>query len=131
MATGISGNVIVGNSLPLSSTGVSQFQAVLYNGSTWTTLDDPDGEPGTTVAAGITGNTVVGDYTDAKGLPHGFVYNGSTWTTLDDPGAACLFRGPGGRSCSGAPTFPYDQRLTRDPRRTPMVRALPDSCDDH
>jgi hypothetical protein len=61
---------------------------------TWTTLDYP-GQPWTG-AFGISGNNIVGGYTDANnaffflnwsdaGL--GFLYNGLSWTTLDYPGA--------------------------------------------
>ena len=55
----------------------------LYNGSTYTTLNDPLAVG--TVAWGISGNNIVGYYADSSGNPNGFLYNGSTWTTLDDP----------------------------------------------
>ncbi|MBX9791447.1 MAG: hypothetical protein K2Y37_21200 [Pirellulales bacterium] len=60
----------------------------VFDGSTYTTLNDPFGGIS---ARGISGNTIVGAYTDAKNRTHGFVYDGATWTTLDDP----LFRASG------------------------------------
>jgi hypothetical protein len=57
----------------------------IYNGSGFTTLDDPLGYA--TVATGISGNTIVGAYfTNPDDVePSGFIYNGSSFTTLDDP----------------------------------------------
>jgi len=36
-------------------------------------------------AWGISGNNIVGYYTDGNFVDHGFLYNGSAFTTLDDP----------------------------------------------
>src|SRR5271165_6129026 len=52
------------------------------NAQTFTKIDDP---LGSTTPCGISGNNVVGAYTDSSRNTHGFVYNGSTYTTLDDP----------------------------------------------
>jgi hypothetical protein len=59
---------------------------------TYTTLDHPlvqvnsgNGLGTGTYAYDVQGNTVVGVYTGAGGLPHGFTYDGSTYTTLDNP----------------------------------------------
>jgi hypothetical protein len=80
IASGIDGGNIVG-----WYTDANGFiHGFLYNGKTYTTLDDPNGL-GTTYASGISGGNIVGWYTDAKGLTHGFLYNGKTYTTLDDP----------------------------------------------
>ena len=79
-AYGISGNNVVGYYKDASN----QIHGFLYNGSTYTTLDDPLGVGGT-FAYGISGNNVVGYYLDASGDNYGFLYNGSTYTTLDDP----------------------------------------------
>jgi hypothetical protein len=49
----------------------------LYNGSSFTTLDDPDSVKSTYIT-GISGNTIVGYYTDSSGLYDGFVYNPPT-----------------------------------------------------
>ncbi len=54
---------------------------------TFTTIADPLAVYGTRVE-GISGNNIVGSYTDANGNQHGFIYNGSTFETVDYPGAA-------------------------------------------
>jgi hypothetical protein len=83
-AYGISGADIVGYFVNNGRHGY------LYNGSTFTTLDDPfaafpPGGPGGTLAYGISGNYVVGEYYDSSGLQNGFLFDGSTYTTIDDP----------------------------------------------
>jgi len=84
-ASGISGKNIVGGYWEKAS----GWQGFLYNGKTYTTLDDPDGVYGTTEAQGIFGKNIVGYYQDASSNYHGFLYNGSTktYTTIDVPGA--------------------------------------------
>jgi hypothetical protein len=62
----------------------------LYNGSMFTTLDDPatplgGGSNGGTVALGVSGGTTVGFYTGPQGSPLGFVYDGTNWKTIMDP----------------------------------------------
>ncbi len=82
--TGISGNNIVGYYTDSSS----ENHGFLYNGSSFTTLDDPlagTGQSQGTFAEGIDGNNIVGYYVDSSNVDHGFLYNGSTYTTLDDP----------------------------------------------
>jgi len=90
-AHGISGGNIVGSYYDSSITR----HGFLYNGSTYTTLDDPLGRE--TFPQGISGGNIVGYYFDSSfpGSDHGFLYNGSTYTKLDDPLA-----GPTG-------TYPY------------------------
>jgi len=56
----------------------------LYNGTTYTTLDDPKGI-GATWAQGINGSNIVGWYYDTNNEVHGFLYNRNTYTTLDAP----------------------------------------------
>ena len=56
----------------------------MYNGSSFSTLDDPAGVGGTAIH-GITGSTIVGHYLDSSQKQNGFVYNGSSFETLDDP----------------------------------------------
>jgi hypothetical protein len=92
-ALGISGNKIVGYYTDSSSVS----HGFLYNGSTYTTLDDPLATPGLagTFATGISGGNIVGSYGSSTGL-HGFIYNGSSYTTLDVP-----FAGTHGTSPSG------------------------------
>jgi hypothetical protein len=101
-ATGISGTNIVG--YYTDTNGVTH--GFLFNGSTYTTLDDPNaGGPysefyydvtGGTWVCGIEGNNIVGYYTDNSGNVHGFIYNGSTYTTLDDPNAIYAANGGDG-----------------------------------
>jgi len=87
----------VNQALPVV-TGVSPSSGSVLGGTTVTitgmnlidgfvTLDDPAGVNGTFIS-GISGNTIVGYYTDASYLDHGFVYSGSSFTTLDDPAGA-------------------------------------------
>ena len=69
-ATGISGNNIVGYYIDATGFG----HGFLYNGSSYTTLDDPLAT-GVTAAYGISGNNIVGVYGDATtGFGHGFLY---------------------------------------------------------
>jgi hypothetical protein len=68
----------------------------------FTTLDYPGAI--STSAVGVSGGTVLGQYTDAAGAKHGFLYNGSTWSTLDNPyasGADTLFLGISGKTVVG------------------------------
>jgi hypothetical protein len=58
----------------------------MFDGNTWTTLDDPLAA-GVTVVEGISGTNIVGYYWDTSTQAHGFLYNGSTYTTLDNPKA--------------------------------------------
>jgi hypothetical protein len=93
-ASGISGNTVVGfyqsssgtggwtgSGVYQGGTGTSSF---LYNGSGYTTLNDPLAVNGT-LAYGTDGNNVVGYYNGNQAKAHGFIYNGSSYTTLDDP----------------------------------------------
>src|SRR5216110_212431 len=57
---------------------------------TYSTLDYPSTTSGT-AAYGISGNNIVGFYTDSSAVNHGFLYNGSTYTTLDNPNASLSF----------------------------------------
>jgi hypothetical protein len=81
-ANGISGGNIVGSYYDASGLG----HGFLFNGSTYTTLDDPlRAADGFTNPLGISGGNIVGLYFDASYGIRGFLYNGSTYTTLDDP----------------------------------------------
>ena len=92
IATGISGSNIVGwyrNSGNGGNQGTG-YQGFLYNGTSYTTLNDPLALSNSTWAIGIDGSNIVGYYqdgADAHGNPlmHGFLYNGTTYTTLSDP----------------------------------------------
>jgi hypothetical protein len=95
-AQGISGGNIVGYYLDTNGT----FHGFLYNGSNYTTLDDPKAATGPglnvgTFAQGIDGTNVVGFYVGSDNMDHGFLFNGSSYTTLDDP------RGAGGTTVFG------------------------------
>jgi DNA-binding beta-propeller fold protein YncE/PKD repeat protein len=103
-ANGINGTNVVG-SFP-DDNGTHGW---LYNGITYTTLDDPNSIPVYnggylqtgcyTVANGVSGNTIVGSYAVASfvglGVSQGFVYSNGTYTTLDVPNAT------GGTSANG------------------------------
>jgi hypothetical protein len=53
----------------------------------YTTIDDPKATGGT-IVQGISGNNIVGYYTDSTGLDNqSFLYNGSSYITLNDPNA--------------------------------------------
>src|SRR5437016_3376589 len=56
-----------------------------YDGSTYTTLDDPLGTNGTQLLGINNLGQIVGSYIDASGHSHGFLYSGGGFTTLDDP----------------------------------------------
>jgi len=74
--SGISGDNIAG----WYEDGRDERGFVLTGGTTWTPLDDPLGT--STSPAGISGNTVVGDYTDSSGVQHGFIAS-----PVPEPGA--------------------------------------------
>jgi hypothetical protein len=79
-ARGIDGGKIVGYYQDSGGTN----HGFLYNGSSYTTLDDPDGLGGTW-AVGISGSKIVGYFDDGYGTKDGFVFDGTTYTTVDDP----------------------------------------------
>ena len=81
VATGINDSGQVVGNYSDCATGAHGF---VYDGGTWSTLDNPNGV-GSTFATGIN-NTgqVAGYYYDAAGM-HGFVYSGGNYTTLDEP----------------------------------------------
>lgn len=85
LANGIDGNNIAGTYTDASGA----THGFLYNGSSWTTIDDPSAVNGGfdygTWPCGISGNNLVGYYWDANSVNHGFLYNGSSWKTLNDP----------------------------------------------
>jgi hypothetical protein len=63
---------------------LSPPSGVVTQAATWTTLDDPVAVNGT-YAMGISGNNIVGYYSDANHVTHGFMYDGRNYKTLDDP----------------------------------------------
>ncbi len=80
---GIDGNNIVGDADNLPG-------GFLYNGSSFTSINDPLAGPYGSEPHGISGNTVVGSYYDSRDVLHGFTYTIATsaYTTLNDPYAA-------------------------------------------
>jgi len=90
---GISGNSIFGTYTDQNLV----THGFIYDGSNYTMFDDPlasqiplsDLPVGTqntgTNLYGISGNTIVGSYSDENGIQHGFVYDGSAFTTVDNP----------------------------------------------
>ena len=85
-ANGISGNNIVGwYGNGVNDAGILSY---VFNGTSYTTLHEPNDSDrnGQTLASGISGNLVTGDYYQF-GVIHGFTYNISTntWTTVDNP----------------------------------------------
>jgi hypothetical protein len=67
---GISGKYIVGNYMQPANV----WHGFLYDGSSWATIDMPWSNGLNSAIAGITGDTVVGYYNDARGNRHGAVY---------------------------------------------------------
>ena len=93
--TGISGDYIVGDSNVPSNLGISH--GFLYNGASYSTLDDPDTFVACLEANGVDGRNIVGRYQDCANihLNHGFFFNGDHYTTVDDP------NGIGASFCTG------------------------------
>jgi hypothetical protein len=89
---GISGSQVVGKYYTKGN--VSGF---VYNGTSFTTLNDPLGTAGT-AANGTANQNIVGVYYTSSQVTSGFLYNGSMWTTLTDPSAGMY---------SGQGTFPF------------------------
>ena len=80
--------IIQGKGHKTTTVTVTLDHGFRYDGSTYTTLDDPLGAKingNMQVAYDIDGTNVVGTYTDSAGLSHGYLYNGSAYTTLDNP----------------------------------------------
>jgi probable HAF family extracellular repeat protein len=82
-ATGINNEGEVVGTL-IDSSGVQH--GAVYNGTTYTTFDDPSAAAGETQPTGINNSgQIVGDYFDGNGVQHGFLYSNGTFTTIDDP----------------------------------------------
>ncbi|HWD19129.1 MAG TPA: Ig-like domain-containing protein [Verrucomicrobiae bacterium] len=81
-AYGVSGSNVVG----YFSDDQGKDHGFLYNGSAYTTIDDPL-SAGSTQAFGIDGHNIVGQYVDANETLHGFLYTNGSYITLDDPNA--------------------------------------------
>jgi len=79
---GIEGNKIVGSYF--MSGGDHGW---LYNGSTFTPIEDPLAGVHGTDANGISGNYIVGSYTDPNNTIHGFYFDGTNYYTVDFPGS--------------------------------------------
>jgi hypothetical protein len=100
---GISGGNIVGYYFDADF----KTHGFLYDGATYTTLDDPDAAPGTTAATGVSGGNIVGYYADGNGISHGFLYDGATYTTFDEPNAVASSGGTQASGISGGNIVGY------------------------
>jgi hypothetical protein len=127
-ALGVSGSEVVG--VYYDSSGITH--GFLYNGSSYTTLDDPIANKTTpyqgTVASGVSGNTVVGQGNVPTGFA-GYVYNGTSFTTLDYPGAVNTFvQGISGNlifgNCSSFPSIPPEGFIYNGSTFTAIVDPL-------
>jgi hypothetical protein len=78
-AFGISGNKIVGQYLDSSL----NFHGYVYDGTSFTTLDDPNIAVGDEWCVGIDGDNIIG----IDGLGHSYVYDGSTFKSIAVPNA--------------------------------------------
>ena len=62
------------------------YHGFLYNGLTFTTIDDPsanDRDRSGTLPSGISGSAIVGSYQDSNNNFQGFLYDGSAFTNLN------------------------------------------------
>jgi hypothetical protein len=57
----------------------------VYDGVSYTTLDYPSANVKGTQVNGISGNIIVGVYSDLASIFHGFIYNGSSYILFDHP----------------------------------------------
>ncbi|MDB6073085.1 MAG: hypothetical protein JWO89_725 [Verrucomicrobiaceae bacterium] len=73
----IDGTNVVG-----SFTTAAGYRGFLFDGTQYTTIDDPLGVKGTW-ATGISGDYVVGYYHTADSRTHGFLFDGSDYLTMD------------------------------------------------
>ena len=63
------------------TTSLNARAAALYD---YTTIDHPLGVGGTR-ATGILGDSIVGNYTDASNITHGFLLSGNAYTAIEHP----------------------------------------------
>ena len=83
-AFGISGSNVVGYFVDPTT---DYHHGFFYDGSTYTTLDDPLGY--STAAVGISGQEIVGNYQPTGGgNGAGFLYSGGVYQTIRDPNAS-------------------------------------------
>ena len=93
-AFGISGGNIVGMYFNPSNPGPND-QGFRYDGSTFTTIDDPLGTLGTDALGINSSGKIVGDYYAGSSIPQGFSYNGTNYVTIAPSG------GINGTICDG------------------------------
>jgi hypothetical protein len=73
------------------------YHGFVYDGTSYTTIDDPDAPSwGATLACGISGKNIVGYYVDELNKNHGFLFDGSSYQQLD-----CPFAGEYGTVATG------------------------------
>lgn len=69
--------------------GFNGLNGFFYNGSSYTAVNAP--ESSTTYPQGLSGDSMVGYYTDDSGNTHGFLRNHNTYNTLDAPNATATY----------------------------------------
>ncbi len=125
-AFGMSGNIIAGTYYVSLGGDESVVHGFLYDGSTYTTIDDPNALYGTYIQ-GISGNTVVGWYVDGSG-DHGFVATMPEPSTLTLLGTALLGLGVvylRRRRERNSLSVIEDSTLSSDDETGPAILSLP------
>jgi len=92
LPSGVSGGRIVGSYYRAGDDASAEhLRGFLYDGTSWTAIDRPGAAD--TMIWGISGNKIVGAYTDDAGVDHGFVYDAGagTWADLAPAGAVLSY----------------------------------------
>jgi probable HAF family extracellular repeat protein len=77
---------LAGTSEPADNSDTGQLNnSVALLSKAFVTLDNPLGVQGTDDNSINDNGKIVGDFTDSKGVDHGFIYKHGSFTTLDDP----------------------------------------------
>lgn len=82
LPNGIDGTRMVGACWALIRPGVEVYSGAYYDGNTWSLLDYPG--IGNLIPTAISGDNIVGYYTDTGGVQHGFLL------TVPEPATLCL-----------------------------------------
>jgi hypothetical protein len=86
----VQGSLVVGFYDTSSGNAVTSH-GFLYNGTAYTTFDDPNAGTFGTCPEDISNGTIVGFYYDTDGDVHGFIYNGTAFTDLNVTGSTQTF----------------------------------------
>jgi len=84
--TGISGGTVVGYYNVVVGYLSVASHGFVYDGKHFITVDGPTSDVLSSELTGISGDTIVGDYTDHNGAVHGFIGT----PTVPEPGTVCL-----------------------------------------